>query len=297
MLKIISILLSLVLLSSGALASKKFRQPPPPKKYTFDDLKSAADSFRGTFYFINSSRPGNAVASLPANSPNSYPAWVVNARIKAMKARGAVQYLNFPWNDPRIYEGDIVFLKGGDEVSQLIKLFSTWTHTAMVYIKHRGFSFESQKSDGVNTYNYRTAWPKIIAYSVKRVNVPDPMYYINNAVRFYKDRVPYLPSLLTTVLSQRDFFFKWSNKWDTDSMYCAKLIWRTFKDRVNLDSERTSSLMYGNFVSCWTDFNLKNWHGWIGVSPDDIYYSRYVGPDLVYAGLDKLEDPVLDTVF
>ncbi len=65
----------------------------------------------------------------------------------------------------------------------------------------------------------------------------------------------------------KDFWKKWSDINNPESMYCSKLVYQTFKDNnssVNLDSNRTKIYIPG----------LANSDGsWIGVSPDDIWGS------------------------
>jgi hypothetical protein len=291
------LLFLLISLGTQPVLAGKSGKPSTPQYYTFEDLKAAAKNYRGYFSFYNYYKPSTALADLPSQAPDGGPTYVTSAKIRRMRAMfGWYNFLTFPWNDSRIQNGDIVFIRGGDAVSWVIRFFSTWTHTAMVYNKGRDETFESL-INGVNTYNYKNSWRNIVAYSVKRVNISNPMVAVEAAKRLYAGKMPYFPRVNKDTAGLVDFFRKWSDKWDLDSMYCSKLVWWTFKNYVDLDSNRTSSILAGMWQSGYTDVGIWNWNAWIGVSPDDIYYSKHVGADIVIDGQHRLNEPLADSIF
>lgn len=276
--------------------SSKGGSPAAPTVYTFDDLNTAAQNYKSDFYFDTSNKPSTAVATLPSRTPNSMPTWLASFMIRYGKIRASSAYLSFPMSDSRIMNGDVVFIRGGEGASKVIRNFSTWTHTAMIYDKANGKSFEAQKSSGVGIYKYTDAWPDITAYSVKRIRT-DAINAIERAKTYYSNK-PYIP-YLEVVNGFPSLLRKWSEKHDFDSMYCSKLVYWTFKDYCNqdLDSERTSSYSFGESATVDDGSYRVNSIAWIGVSPDDIYYSRSTGSDILLAGSEQLQVPLSDTIF
>jgi uncharacterized protein YycO len=131
--------------------------------------------------------------------------------------------------------------------------------------------FDSLPDDGVQTRTFdATTYTKIVAYGTKSVDSPWLFRYsaldaIESAIARFR-RTPYFPTVGKNYASL-DFYRQWSDKHDTSSMYCSKLVWRTFYDYfgIDLDSDRTK---------CYVS-RLKNRDGsWIGVSPDDIWGSN-----------------------
>ncbi|MFA5840186.1 MAG: hypothetical protein WC890_05995 [Candidatus Margulisiibacteriota bacterium] len=277
--------------------SGKGGSPAAPTVYTFDDLNTAAQNYKSDFYFDASNKPSTAVATLPTQTPNAQPSWLVASTLRRRGLWGySTPYLSFPMNDSRIMNGDVVFIRGGEGASKVIRNFSTWTHTAMIYDKANGKTFESQKSSGVALYDYSTAWPDITAYSVKRIRT-DAINAIERAKTYYSNK-PYIP-YWEVVNGFPSLLRKWSEKHDFDSMYCSKLVYWTFKDYYNedLDSERTSSRSFGESATVDDGSYRVNSIAWIGVSPDDIYYSRKTGSDILLAGSDQLLVPLSDSIF
>ncbi|OGC36453.1 hypothetical protein A2311_03065 [candidate division WOR-1 bacterium RIFOXYB2_FULL_48_7] len=292
----IFILLYLVIYSCPAHAKKFKNSYSEPEKYTFEDLKSAAKSYRGHFSFYNYYQPDNAMAALPAQSPDGAPTYVTAAKIRRLRAQSWYYFYQFPWDDPHLKDGDIVFIRGGDKVSDIVRCFSTWTHTAMIYNKEKRKSYESQNINGVNYYDYETAWTNIVAYSAKRANIPNSKQAVINSANTYIGK-PYFPSVNKSSLTLTGWFNKWSDKNDNDSMYCSKLVWLTYKPYIDLDSDRTTSILFGSFFHGQMDCGIFNWNAWIGVSPDDVYYSKNVGKDIVLNGQGSLNEPLADSIF
>ena len=129
---------------AGNNSSSKGRQTTAPTVYVFDDLNSAAQSYRGDFSFDNNNKPAVVMADLPSKTANSMPTWLSSTRMYRIKMYGNT-YLSFPMSDSRSRNGDIVFIRGGESASKVIRNFSSWTHTAMIYNKSEGQTFESQK--------------------------------------------------------------------------------------------------------------------------------------------------------
>ena len=294
------LLLSFVVQPSEARrSSRKGGEPAAPKVFTYTDLKRAASDYRYSFYFFPVYVAAKVKARLPHRAADSYPNWRKSYRIrrKRLYAGGnGYNFLSFPWKYNSIKEGDIVFIRGGDSSSAVNRYFSTWTHCAMIYNKDRGETFESLKERGVEIYDYKKAWRNFVSYSVKRVQMPNPKGAVNRAVSFYKG-TSYFPKGIETTKGLWHFFRKWSDKNDLDSIYCSKLVWLTFIDYgLDLDSERTSTSKFRHPRPINGGPRI-NPNAWIGVSPDDIYYSTYLSNDIVIRGQEFLNEPLSDHIF
>jgi hypothetical protein len=295
--RIIIFLLTLLTIATAASAGKISFQISVPRYYTLEDLKSAARNYRSCFSFDNSVKPIWASVDLPMVAADSFPLYIASPRLERIRAQGWYQFLAFPWNSPSLSEGNLVFLRGGDTSSYLVRFFSSWSHVSTIYSLPNNQVFESNPSAGVNIYDYRNAWRNIVAYSVKPVNVVNPMQYVYRAVTRYAGRIQYYPIAVNTQSGMANFFNKWSDKMDLDSMYCSKLVWWTFRDAVDLDSNRTRSELFGGYAMQNTDYGSQNNIAWIGVSPDDIYYSRYLGRDIITEGRGWINEPLSDSIF
>ena len=77
-----------------------------------------------------------------------------------------------------------------------------------------------------------------------------------------------------------------------------KLTWIIFNNRgLNLDSERTKATMDNNFFHGYTDYGAENDYAWIGVSGDDIYYSKHLDNDIYSYGKENLSIAIPGWIF
>ena len=267
-----------------------------PSHYTDDDLLQSLTDHRGYFGFDNWAPPISAVAQLPNASPNRESSYGILRRGGLTPHAVQSADVAFPWTDHRLRAGQIVTVKGTGGYSKMISRFSTWTHDAFIYDPSRRRVFESNKDSsfqGVALRDIGTKWDDgILAYSVKTVRGVNGDDVMEDAIRRY-DKRPYRPSILRSLMTLTDIVKKWSDKTDPDSMYCSKLIWNAFNNyHIDLDSDRTYV-----YVGAWQEGRPKRANGWIGVSPDDIYYSENMETDIVTSGLNNLGVGIVDEAF
>jgi hypothetical protein len=92
--------------------------------------------------------------------------------------------------------------------------------------------------------------------------------------------MPYLPKFEVTDILLWNFVYKWSDKDDQNSMYCSKLVYNVFKPFIIVDTRRTSVAVNSLIRDKAPGYYAFSW---IGVSPDNIYYSPSLGPDFDYS--------------
>ena len=202
-------------------------------------------------------------------------------------------YTDIDWMNMIAFEGDLLFLRCNSSAGRLIHYFTGgWTHVAMIVDVNQHRVLDSMSNGGVA---YRSTdngeYTKLVSYGTKSVGEGYDNTKALQAISEAGQRpfnggflgISYWPTAVNKAsYSSTEFYKKWSSKNDMDSMYCSKLVWKTFYDfyvikgMVDLDSNRTKC-----FVG-----SLKNSDGsWIGVSPDDIWGSSYTSEwwDLVQA--------------
>lgn len=269
----------------------------PPAYYTAEDLRSALRN--EYFYFQNDSKPTNAKVALGTSFV--YPAGTTKANqmttlVSSNKTLYKVSTAGTdPWNDSvlmrfdwtgfRSYPGrvgDLIFTRANFPGADIVKFFSGWTHVAMAYDIPNGKVFDSMLFGGVKVRNTSTEWGSSISYyTCKRITPLNPAVAeqcVKNAVGYWMNK-PYIPSVLTSA-TPGQFMLKWSDKNDMSSMYCSKLVYHTFKDFVDLDSGRTAAPK--NTAIQRTASGSRPF-AWIGVSPDNLYYSAAMGPDFGFS--------------
>jgi hypothetical protein len=264
-----------------------------PQYYSFEDLRSGMRWY--SFRFENANKPSNAMASLSYYL--EYP--MVAARNKKIQAAVAAMPEKFKvdtvslyatWNDsveiPVKWEefrvtlkGDLLFSRANGKMVDFVKLFSNWTHVAIVYSPMDLTVLEASLDKGVSVDYAPSTHTKITYYTYKRINtIPytaiTPL--VDKANTSYKG-IPYLPKVAVTE-PLTGFVMKWCNKDDLASMYCSKLVYNTYKSKLNTDTDRTvvDSVDLGRPIG-------GMFFSWIGVSPDDIYYSTGLGYDFLYS--------------
>ena len=273
-------------------SSKGGSSPSEPTFYTYEDLVNFLKTDVTNINCDKSIRPPDALADLP-ESPVSD---VTYARMKANSA-ATNPHFQFNWNEiPNFEKGLLVFQRSDSWVGRCEQFFSSFTHVSIIYDWKNKTVFESLRFtdkdgklyDGVGVYPSDKTWNEICTLSIKKVNnVNDAGYWTDLANKQYAG-LPYFPKV-SSLVQLDGFYTRWADKWNLESMYCSKLVWRTFKDAgVDLDSNATCSWTHNNFGYN----NNEPGYGWIGVSPDDIYYSQYLGPDLFLRGADQLRSPV-----
>ncbi|MBU0686799.1 MAG: hypothetical protein KKB81_02985 [Candidatus Margulisbacteria bacterium] len=259
-----------------------------PSYYTFEDLAEEMERNGSSFTFDGTNKPQNAIASLPSIPPDSNQ-W----------ARGfanGISEISFPWISFRdvLERGDLVFLRTGGAAGKVVKFASSFTHVAIINNPPGEETFESLKNRGVDIYNStENNWEHIFTYSMKQLRLD---YFriseaVDNAIYKYRG-IPYFPKNISTdAMSPYHYLRKWSDKDDFDSMYCSKLVYWTFYPlNVDLDSDRTMSQTMPNMTWEYKD-GRPIYSAWIGVSPDDIYYSEQLSADIFYDGLENLSEP------
>ncbi|OGI11207.1 MAG: hypothetical protein A2X41_03690 [Candidatus Margulisbacteria bacterium GWE2_39_32] len=83
------------------------------------------------------------------------------------------------------------------------------------------------------------------------------------------------------------FLISLYGKTNYTGMYCSKLVYSTFISYVDLDSNRTSMHVKNFFSKEKNDRNKDVTYAWIGVSPDDIYWSKKLTLPIASLGLFK----------
>lgn len=266
-----------------------------PSYYGFEDLRNGLKD--QSFYFANGSKPTNARVDLgfisiyPASGQKRmsvcYTIWPNPSRFRVKSSRAFVQ-----WTDNSAYsfdwarfireggqKGDLIFLRANGKCHDLVKIFSSWTHVAIADDPFHQLVFEAMLDGGVRSNFTPEKWGALSYYTCKKLEGM-PRTKIESALDQAKRQyngLPYLPQVKTTA-EMGTFLYRWSNKNSLESMYCSKLVYNTFKSYVNLDTNNTSIF--------WDSLCDKSpgvpAFSWIGVSPDDIYYSEALGPDFCY---------------
>jgi hypothetical protein len=288
--------LLLIMVVSPAFAGKGGGGSSAPTYYSFEDLRSGLKN--ESFYFSNASRPSNAMVNLgftPIFAASAPKRAAVRATVLSNAARYRVSSKvvanwvdtndkNYDWGGLPSYggaRGDLIFLRASGKGPDVVKMFSNWTHVAIVENISRQQVFESMPDGGVRINNAPASWGRVSYYSTKKLSTvayPTVCSLVDDAERRYIG-TPYYPRVLST--SGVGFLLtKWSNKNDMESMYCSKLVYHTFKSYVNFDTNNTS--IYSN-SQLQDSAPGAPFASWIGVSPDDVYYSTVLSYDYCYS--------------
>ncbi|HAR63615.1 MAG TPA: hypothetical protein DF296_08490 [Candidatus Margulisbacteria bacterium] len=265
------------------------------KYWKLDDLVSHYKENTSKYSFLNNAPPSDAVASLPSSALTND--GVAIASIKPSNV--ASNAIAIPWNTlkPSLKKGDVVLMRSNSSVSQVLRYLTSWVHTALIYDLAMNQTYEANPGQVAKLCSPLKDWSPSYSWSVKRVkdnllSASQVTTAVENAYTKYSGK-PYFPSLIGTWTMRGEFISKWANKNDTTSFYCSKLVWRTFYDAgVNLDSERTTAMVDSNFMKNRTDYGAENAYAWIGVSGDDIYYSKNLNRDIYTYGLENLNKPL-----
>lgn len=286
----------------------KFSPPPPPPNYSFEDLRRGLR--QEDFYCSNFYRPQYAkvdlgflpIAAASADKRNRLVSQL-QANASGYRIQQAKAYTNwddnqrvtFDWNNFRLnggVRGDLILLRAQGKGPDLVKIFSNWTHIAIVDDVSYNWVFESMPDGGVRRNYAPSSWGNNISYftckKITTTSYENIWNALNWAINNYQGK-PYYPQVsaragLITLVE------KWSNKDDMDSMYCSKLVYNTFRKSpyMSIDFDSNTTEAPNN-----TKLQDRSWgapaFSWIGVSPDDIYYSDQLGADFAYsANLNSL---------
>lgn len=268
-----------------------------PEYYTFEDLRRGLG--QEEFGFANRDKPIYAKVDLgyfPYCSANRAKAHSVIPRMFFNPQAYRIKQFNMVnrWRDSDYHEfdwdrfwseggvrGDLIFLRANGKGPALIKLVSGWTHVAIVDDVDGQKVFESMPDDGVQTNHAPTSWGKNTTYfSCKRIRTIN-YEQIEKALYLAKKDytgLPYFPEVDNS-LDRITFVARWSDIDRMDSMYCSKLVYHTFKDYVNLNTNNTEVFNLQLQNRAWGAPAFS----WMGVSPDDIYYSEYLDHDFCYS--------------
>ncbi|MCU0640808.1 MAG: hypothetical protein MUC35_01825 [Candidatus Margulisbacteria bacterium] len=295
--RIVLLFLTLTLAVTQAVAGGGKGRSSAPTYYTLEDLREQLKV--QWFDFANASKPPYALVELgaipiyPASTakraaqtrsllanPSAY-------RVKASRLNASwIDYDNRTFDWPTFsgnggLKGDLVFLRSNGIGADVVKIFSNWTHVAIVVDPWGKTVFESTPGTGVNVNYAPSTWSTVSYYTCKRIRP-----YSSGLVASLVDKgiaafrgLPYFPKFSTTRGNVTEFTFAWSNKEDLSSMYCSKLVYQTFKNYVSFDTNNTSvtNSLYQERAGGSPAFS------WIGVSPDDVYYCADLDHDFCYS--------------
>lgn len=259
--------------------------------YTADDIANHFREFKDQYSFDNTNPPTTALARLSSN-PDQY------SNVASVGTKAVSGPVVFPISQyaSQLKKGDIYFSRSDTIGAKIGQYFTSWFHCGVFNNASLGDTFESQISGGVQESNIRRLDPAW-CWSVKRLesrwlSSSQVAAAVDAGIVKYNGRA-YFPRFFYSGMARNGFIKRWSDKWDSESMYCSKLVWRIFYDAgVDLDSDRTTSLVGDTYHSATTDDGRKNPNAWIGVSGDDIYYSNKLGYDIVLIGAENLVKPI-----
>jgi hypothetical protein len=267
-----------------------------PSYYSFEELREQLKI--ESFHFENANKPANALISLgylmnyPLCStnntkimsaikmqPTSYK--VDSASVSSLWADGGSIVFDWDLNRGQLWKGDLIFTRGDGKMHDFIKIFSNLTHVAIVVNPLDNSILESTIDYGVRVDKVPNKWTGFGYYTCKRIEgLPygERDRLVDVGMTRFKD-LPYLPKI-STFTDIFMFVSKWCDKNDMDSMYCSKLVYNVFKPYFNLDTGRTVVTSGSGLKDPAPGSYLFSW---VGVSPDDIYYSPMLGPDYCYS--------------
>ena len=259
------------------------------KYWKFEDLEGHFEEYREEYTFMTDNVPAEAIAMLPSDTYDKHGSGsdggIAVASIRAQATNTPA--IDFPWDTKKhlLKKGDIIFTRANTHFSKAAQYFTSWVHAGLVKDVQNDKSYESFYPHGVKTYNPKTDWPEGYSWSVKRVKATslsrDKIERAVDNAEFFYDGDPYFPDNVLSHIARGEFISKFADKNDTSSFYCTKLVWKAFdRQGIDLDSERTTARVDNNFYKGYTDWGAENKWAWIGVSGDDIYYSKHLDSDI-----------------
>jgi len=262
------------------------------KTYNEDDLIAHYRDYRDSYGFDATNPPTNAVASLGDRKlGDGIGLASIDKSLKPSESRKTYTFANDLskyWG--KFNKGSIIFNAGTNKANLILEYISDWTHVGMKYDNDKYGNpriFDSIPDSGVQIRNIYDSFRSGYAYSVKEIKTLG-QDKINNALESAKKYIgmPYAPRNFIGTYERDDYTRKYADKNDTSNINCAKLVYLTFKPYgADLDSNRMICNIYANFSKEYSD-DLGKWveYAWIGVAPDDIYYSKNMGKDMFCIG-------------
>ncbi len=278
-----------------------------PQYYSYEDLRNALK--QQTFVFSNVNKPREALVAL-----GYYPYYcatcgstkklttLANNNPGRMGVNNLTICANwndniettFDWNKFNATNGTdpctLVFLRGNGSGSDIVKIFSEWTHVAIVDDPN-GYKIFEALPDGGSRVNYAPdTWKHITYYSCKKIKTannplkPVTLDQIKTALKAAEvkyDGTPYFPQVQTIFDLLGNFVLRWCDKNDQSSMYCSKLVYNTFKGLVDFDTKLTG--VDSNIIGDSSRPIGSTYFAWFGISPGDIYYSPSLDYDFCYS--------------
>ena len=269
--------------------------------YTYQDLEQSLASEGGHFWFDSSAPPYQDIAMLPSQPNRSSDVYIAS-----FDPEEPVSGYSLFWHpmtlDGTLEIGDIIFYRGPGIASRTVKYISSWTHTAMVYNASQGLTLESTFT-GVDIYSAKISWDYGLSWAVKRVkglSLAERTHLIHTAYSKWGNReMKYFPEMTKEYSPPKLFTQTWADKTTESSMYCFKLVYKTYMQAgIDLDSNRTRLRPFLSPSLSEKDYddygNLVD-NAFIGVTGDDIYYSKHLEKDKFNYGLKYLSHPILTT--
>ncbi|MCX5751678.1 MAG: hypothetical protein NT099_08475 [Candidatus Saganbacteria bacterium] len=260
------------------------------KYWSENDLPGYFKRHTKDFGFISQNPPADAVAALPGKEVGA--ASVIYS--SGTSAQDSKTKLNFgntikkSWS--KFNKGDLIFNDGTKFACTILEPISNWTHVGMIYDTSidNPQVFDALPFRKAAKRNAIESFGDAYAYSVKRVkgiSADQANHIIEMGKARYEDR-PYSPSLMSAIYGIDTYAVKWADRNDTSSLNCAKLVYHIFKDAgINLASNRTISRMVNSTGReyCEGKYQFID-NAWIGITPDDIYYSKNLERDKYLEG-------------
>ena len=244
----------------------------------------------------------------------------VNLKRQTLSPQFFDDLVTIDWDNLNAFPSDMIFIRGKSSSNKLMTtFFSSWTHVALIWnlITHEvleSMPDDDRRLSGVAVRDTDQSWKVVVSYGVKSVDPYKISHFnwivlgkdgfvdeysgsddhytamLDAEIKYARDlKMPYWPDEVNkSNYSELEYYEKWSDKYDMDSMYCSKLVYWTFKDfnpDVDLDSNRTEVYVtglhdyYANGGTMWS---------WIGVSPDDIWGSDDTTPYWDLVGKENL---------
>ena len=279
-----------------------------PKYYSYEDLRNALK--KQTFFFANYYRPPEAKVALGyypyycatcgstnklTSLANRNPARMgVNNLTISANWNDSIE-TTFNWNQFYAANGPnpctLIFLRGNGSGSDVVKIFSEWSHVAIVDDPRNCLVFESSPDTNVHINYAPSTWKHITYYTCKNIKTannpvkPVTIGQLTIALRDAENKfldIPYFPQVQTVFDLLGGFVLKWCDKNDQSSMYCSKLVYNTFKGFVDFDTKLTG--VDNNIIGDSSRPIAAGFFGWFGISPGDIYYSPSLDYDFCYSG-------------
>jgi hypothetical protein len=273
---------------------KEWRRTGTTNFYTMQHLFDASATMANDFHLYVA--PGSDLAGILPSYSNV--AGVGSPTVPSLPSSARV--LSFPWENwkSQMKKGDIIFKKSSRD--DVVTKFSFLTHACILSnTSNKGMVLESVYR-GVDEYVLGENWldaqgrPDDYYFAVKRlggVSQSTIEKAVDSAKSKWAKTMRYIPQrTLGNRVDTIGFYRDWAFKYTMDSMYCSKLVWATYNgirveygpyqgSYVDLDSDATQ--VTGTYAAVIGDRYDKNGsvsYSFIGVSPDDIFNSKYLDP-------------------